>query len=129
MDLTIQEAYEMSNAVYRGKVIKIDTLFKNISINDLDVKQRVGIEVTIKTSEIFKGNSVDTTKVISLIGGPSCGVHFILNQEFLVYTKESNSLGEYKSPKKFLYTNSCSGTKYFSTYCDNEIVELRKLSK
>ena len=83
---TVHESLEGSNAVFSGKVVEIvDKNEKKFNKSSADL-----LAVRFEVEETWKGVTQTQVIVYSARDSASCGFEFALNEEYLVYAKESN---------------------------------------
>lgn len=86
--------YRNTDAVFYGKVVKLE----------LDDNNRT-VSASIKTANIFKGAKEEFIRVVTSASGATCGFHFQIGGNYLIYANDSNGT---------FTTNMCTRTKEFS---------------
>ena len=105
------QAYEQAATVFSGKVIGIDRPAIMITTAD-------EVKYTFEVYNVWKGVNKDQIEVYSALDSVSCGYEFKLDEEYLVYTYESEGK---------LISGLCNYPKLLSE-AGNEINELSQLT-
>lgn len=118
---TIEDSFKISDAIFIGKVIAVDSTKYDYSSNKVfaytfEIEKDFKRELPKQTSK--KYYTTIYTPLGSLFGG--CGMTFNLNESYLVYGYRT-SLG--------VDTNICTRTDVLKDVSINEINELEKLKK
>lgn len=110
-----KEAVEKSDYVLAGSVVKnllvTDTILIIVG-NDTSKIFQTYREITLKVNTLFKGKKekvIDSLIIVQTgVGNGDCGFHFVLNQNYIVYTEWMAENG--KRPR----VNSCSRTMHYN---------------
>lgn len=94
---SVESEFSRSDAVFSGKVISVKD---KRSLNGILTKS-----VIFEVSQTWKGVKESQINITTGSGGGDCGIHFIVGEEYLVYSRESDMYG-----KKQLTTIMCDRT-------------------
>ena len=107
-----KDAYDMATSVFLGKVVDIDK-------SAIMLGNAGEVKYTFDVLNVWKGENANLIEVYSGFDSASCGYEFKLDEEYLVYTYESEGK---------LLTSICENTRLLSEASD-EVNELNKLAE
>ncbi|MBP6455503.1 MAG: hypothetical protein KA275_02135 [Chitinophagaceae bacterium] len=105
---TVREEFEKSDAVFEGRILSKNKFI--VQDNNLPANYKMyKVEFKILVLKKYKGSLVkDTISVITGNGGGDCGIDFILDKSYIIYTNYSNKYFENgKEIQPFLTTDIC----------------------
>lgn len=100
MEQTTKEHLDSSQAVFTGKVLRIDEFHPSFPL----ISSSDPLTITFQTDTVWKGQPEKIIKVNTALESASCGYPFELSKKYLVYAYSSDQV---------LTTGLCSGTKPF----------------
>ena len=87
-DVSVEEAFQQSDVIFIGKVIKIDKPLLTISSSD-------PMDIQFTLSKSYKGDLEEIIQVQTALDSSSCGFPFSENTDYLVYANLVN--GKYQT--------------------------------
>lgn len=103
----VEEAVAISDGIFSGKVLKLDTLEADQLWSKGESRSKVRLK--LKVNQVFKAVRLkEVVYVYSDLGKESCGYRFTEGLEYLIYGEKSES--NYKG-KSVYYTSKCMRTR------------------
>lgn len=138
---TVEGGLKYSDAVFKGKVLKRYTTsnYDSLSIEVKDKREaKYGLSISVNILEVqkvFKGNEIvtDTVVVYTPPNGGSCGIYFVVGEEYIVYAQQVSKMTELlwwkaKEEEKTInettfWTHLCTRTAYWFEEEEKEILK------